>query len=54
MNVLRTWLQQVWCIHAYLRTAERHCIFLHCTKCGHNTPGWAVEPRKSTEHLWET
>lgn len=42
---LLAWLRQVWCgLHGHdpLLNFERDRMFLRCTSCGHQTPGWNI------------
>lgn len=43
---LAKWLQQTWCAlhrHDSLLEFERDRMFLRCTSCGYETPGWTVK-----------
>ena len=45
------WFQQTLCAlhgHDAMLQYERNRIFLRCTSCGHETPGWEVASHAST------
>ena len=42
-----TWMKQAVCGlggHDYLVHTTSNRLFLQCTSCGHETPGWRVDP----------
>jgi hypothetical protein len=50
------WLQHSVCAlhgHDPMLQYERNRIFLRCTSCGHETPGWEVAPNASPRRAAE-
>jgi translation initiation factor 2 beta subunit (eIF-2beta)/eIF-5 len=44
-TTLRHWLCVLCGGHDRLLNYEKDRIFLKCTNCGHETPGWSIEPK---------